>query len=83
MIQQLKTNPRLKVVYLNLTHTDITKLDFRKLIYIDGFYYRINKIIDYKPHAKTSTKCELQQYFNLGSSPTNSAMNIDIENINI
>ena len=83
MIQQLKTNPRLKVVYLNLTHTDITKLDFRKLIYIDGFYYRINKIIDYKPHAKSSTKCELQQYFNLGSSPTNSAMNIDIENINI
>lgn len=83
MIQQLKKNPRLKVVYLNLTHMDISRLDFRNLIYLDGYYYRINKIIDYKPHSKTSTKCELQQYFKLGKSASANDMVIDIENINI
>ena len=27
------------------------KLDFRKLVYVDGVYYRINKVIDYKPNT--------------------------------
>ena len=29
-------------------------------------YYRLNKIIDFKPHLKQSTKVELVEYFELG-----------------
>tara|TARA_R100001463_G_scaffold62003_2_gene114871 strand:- start:24 stop:1808 length:1785 start_codon:yes stop_codon:yes gene_type:complete len=83
MIQQLKNNPRIKIMYINLKNNDISKLDFRNLVFIDGYYYRINKIIDYKPHLEESTKVELQEYFYLGSSPVNSTINIDVENINI
>ena len=83
MIQQLKNNPRIKVMYINLKNKDISMLDFRNLIFIDGHYYRINKIIDYKPHSEESTKVELQEYFYLGASPVNSTINIDVENINI
>lgn len=83
MIQQLKNNPRIKVMYINLKNNDISKLDFRNLVFIDGYYYRINKIIDYKPHSEESTKVELQEYFYLGASPVNSTINIDVENINI
>ena len=83
MVNQLKQNPRLKVVYLNLTSSDIAQLDFRKLIFIDGSYYRLNKIIDFKPHDKQSTKVELQEYFVLGKSTNPNAVEIDIENLNM
>ena len=66
MLSQLKAKPRLKVLYLNLTSVDVNNLDFQKLVFIDGLYYRINKVIDYKPHLKQSTKVELTEYFNLG-----------------
>ena len=67
MVNQLKNNPRLKVVYLNLDYQDILTLDFRDLIYLDGVYYRINKISDFKPHKNESTKVELIEYFELGT----------------
>ena len=67
MVNQLKNNPRLKVVYLNLDYQDILTLDFRNLIYLDGVYYRINKISDFKPHKNESTKVELIEYFELGT----------------
>tara|TARA_Y100001937_G_scaffold2861_1_gene3725 strand:- start:9640 stop:12552 length:2913 start_codon:yes stop_codon:yes gene_type:complete len=67
MVNQLKNNPRLKVVYLNLDYQDILTLDFRDLIYLDGVYYRINRISDFKPHKNESTKVELIEYFELGT----------------
>ena len=83
MVAQLKQNPRVKVLYLNLTKIDISKLDFRKLIFIDGSYYRLNKIIDFKPHDKQSTKVELQEYFLLGKSDIDTTVDIDVENLNM
>ncbi len=59
MIEMLKTNPRIKTAYFNLKISDINKLDLRKLIYVDGYYYRINRIIDYSPNTNEVTKVEL------------------------
>ena len=66
MIKQLKQKPRLKIVYINLKKSDISLLDFQKLVYINGVYYRINKIIDFQPHREKSTKVELLEYSILG-----------------
>jgi len=66
MVSQLKQKPRIKNIYLNLNQTDIASLDFQRLIFLEGLYYRINKIIDFKPHLKESTKVELVEYFELG-----------------
>jgi len=67
MVEQLKQKPRIKNIYLRLDKKDIAFLDFQKLVYLDGIYYRINKVIDFKPHLKESTKVELVEYFDLGS----------------
>ncbi|MAB51179.1 MAG: hypothetical protein CMG80_05460 [Marinobacter sp.] len=83
MIEQLKQNPRLKIVYLNLKVSDMMLLDFQKLVYINGVYYRINKIIDFQPHKQQSTKVELQEYVFLGDTTTPTALHIDVENINL
>ena len=83
MIEQLKQNPRLKIVYLNLKVSDMMLLDFQKLVYINGVYYRINKIIDFQPHKQQSTKVELQEYVFLGDTTTPTALHIDAENINL
>ncbi len=66
MFKQLKQKPRIKKIYLNLKDKDVSSLDFKKLIFLDGNYYRLNKIVDYKPHIKDSTKVELTEYFKLG-----------------
>mgnify|MGYP003672959061 FL=1 len=58
-IEMIKKTPRLKTIYLNLTLSDISLLDLRKLVYIDGTYYRINQIIDFQPNNTTTTKVEL------------------------
>ena len=67
MIEQLKRNPRIKIVYVNLKVIDINDLDLRKLVYIDGYYYYINRIIDYKPNNDEVTKVELVLWEDLGS----------------
>jgi hypothetical protein len=66
MINQLRQKPRLKKVFLNLTNFDISTLDMQKLVYLDGSYYRINKIKDYRPHLNTSTEVELFEYQSVG-----------------
>ena len=66
LIKQLKQKPRIKVVYVNLTYSDVSNIDFSKLIVINGVYHRINKIVDFQPHKKQSTKIELVEYYNLG-----------------
>lgn len=52
-------NSKIVTCYVLLKPKDILTLDFRKLYLIDGNYFRLNKIIDYDPLAKTPTKCEL------------------------
>ena len=66
MIEGLKRSPRLRTVSIDLTITDIVNLDFKKLIYIDGVYWRISKVVDYKPNKNESTKVELIEWFQIG-----------------
>ena len=56
MIEMLKQNPRLRTAYIDLKITDVISLDFRKLVYIDGVYWKINKILDYQPNKNQATK---------------------------
>ena len=62
MIEQLKANPRIRVMSINLNSSDIATLDLSKLVYIDGSYWRINKILDYTPLKNTTTKVEFIQW---------------------
>ena len=66
MIEGLKRKPTLRTVSLSLNITDIVNLDFTKLVYIDGVYWRISKIIDYKPNKNEPTKVELIEWFQVG-----------------
>ena len=84
MVEQLKQRPRIKTIYINLTNTDMAILDFSRLIFIDGFFYRINKIIDFKPHLEESTKVELVEYVDLGKKDVSSNLVMNIsESLNI
>ena len=67
MIESLKRNPRIRTQYISLKISDIVNLDFSKLIYIDGCYWRINRIVDFKPNKNESTKVELIEWFELGA----------------
>ena len=82
MMEGLKRSPRLRTVSITLNISDIINLDFKKLIYIDGVYWRLNRIIDYKPNKNVSTKVELIEWFQItsyaGSSPMTGDSGIDI-----
>ena len=69
MINMLKENPRIRKININLKIKDIANLDMRKLIYIDGVYWRISKITNYKPQSNSTTKVELIEWLNLGDNP--------------
>ena len=62
MIDQLKANPRIRVMYFNLKKSDMINLDLSRLVYVDGTYWRINKIIDYSPVKNVTTKVECVQW---------------------
>ena len=62
-IEMLKDSPRIRNVYVSLKISDIINLDFTKLIYIDGVYWRISKVSDYMPNKNESTKVELIEWF--------------------
>tara|TARA_R100001463_G_scaffold2327_1_gene9922 strand:- start:2774 stop:5407 length:2634 start_codon:yes stop_codon:yes gene_type:complete len=64
MIEMLKKDQRIRKINVNLKIKDIINLDLRKLIYIDGVYWRINKINDYSPLSNSPTKVELIRWFN-------------------
>ena len=68
MVNMLKENPRVRTLNLNLKIKDIVSLDFRKLVHIDGDYWRINKIKDFNPLTNTTTKVELIQWIELGET---------------
>ena len=67
MFEMLKVKPRLRTVYIDLKITDIINLDFTKLVYIDGVYWRINKVVDYQPNKNQPTKVELIEWFQVGA----------------
>lgn len=52
-------NSKIIVAYFYLKPIDILQLSFRDKIFIDGNYYRLNKIIDYSPVSPKTTKVEL------------------------
>jgi hypothetical protein len=83
MVKQLKERPRLKIMYVNLSLSDISSLDLRKLVFVDGAYYRINKVIDYQPHKNVSTKVELTEYFELGRDTSQLGQTPILENIRL
>ena len=66
MFQMMVLNPRVRTAYIDLKISDIVNLDFRKLVYIDGVYWRINRVIDYFPNDNKTTKVELVQWLELG-----------------
>jgi hypothetical protein len=65
-IEQMKKNPIIRNCYIDLKVTDILKLDFTKLIYIDGVYWRIARVIDFQPNKNQPTQVELIQWIELG-----------------
>jgi len=67
MFEMFKAKPRLRTVYIDLKTTDIINLDFRKLVYIDGVYWRINKVVDYQPNKNQPTKVELVEWLQVGT----------------
>jgi hypothetical protein len=62
MIDGLVDKPKVRTCYIDLKIADITQLDFRKMVYIDGVYYRLVKVFDYQPHLNIPTKVELHQF---------------------
>ena len=61
-MEQLKSNPRIRTAQINLHIKDILNLDMRKLVYLDGSWWRINKIVDFSPAKNETTKVELIQW---------------------
>ena len=66
MVEMLKRSPRLRTISIDLKVSDVINLDFTKLVYIDGVYWRINKVVDYMPNQNSSTKVELIEWFQVG-----------------
>ena len=66
MVDMLKRNPRLRTISIDLKIADIINLDFRRLVYVDGVYWRINRIVDYMPNQNNPTKVELIEWFQVG-----------------
>ena len=71
MFESFKLNPRLRTAYIDLKISDIINLDFRKLIYMDGCYWKLNKINDYMPNKNQPTKVELIEWVETGSFAAN------------
>jgi hypothetical protein len=51
-------NSKLVTCYLHLTPEDVEFLSFRKVYVINGYYYRLQRIIDYNPISNDVTKVE-------------------------
>ena len=52
-------NSKIVTAFFRLQPLDILAMSFRNKIYIDGQYYRLNKVIDYNPLVEGVAKCEL------------------------
>lgn len=57
MVQEyIDIDTRIVTMFINLLPTDMENLRFYDLIYIDGIYYRLNKIFDYVPGGLTKVE---------------------------
>lgn len=56
---------KLMTCYMKLDNSDIFSLDFSKLVYVDGSYWRINKIIDWNAIDPDVCQVELLKVINL------------------
>lgn len=50
---------KLLIAYFKLTHKDIFDLDFSKLIFFDGSYWRLNKVEDWNANTPEVCRCEI------------------------
>lgn len=55
---------KMLIAYFKLTNRDINSLDFSKFIYVDGSYWRLNKIIDWNANNPDVCQCELLKVIN-------------------
>ena len=67
MFEMLKDKPRIRTIYIDLKVDDISNLDFRKLYYIDGSYWRLNRVVDYSVNKNQSTKVEIIEFLQIGA----------------
>ena len=70
MIEKYKANPRIRTYNVKLSIADMVNVDLRKLVYIDGSYWRINKIIDFAPAKNELTKVEFMEWTDQYPIPT-------------
>ena len=74
---------KLMVAYFNLTSEDIRTIDFRDSYFVDGTYYRLNKIMDYNPIGNTLTKVELIKIRDAVFIPSDSFSHGDVDLTNV
>ena len=76
---------KIMTAYFNLTAEDIRTIDFRDSFFVDGTYYRLNKIIDYSPIGNTLTKVELIKIRDAVFIPSDSFShgNVDLTNVSV
>tara|TARA_R100001443_G_scaffold38135_2_gene51664 strand:+ start:5309 stop:8443 length:3135 start_codon:yes stop_codon:yes gene_type:complete len=67
LIRTLRDNPIMRTCYIDLKVLDIINLNLDELVYIDGAYWRIQRVVDYKPNSNTPTKVELIQWIERGA----------------
>ena len=79
MIEQLKKAPRIRTVYVDLKISDILTLDMKKLVYLDGSWWRINKISEYSPAKNIATKVELIQWIEDIGRPVQNGVTIQYD----
>lgn len=56
---------KLMTCYMKLNSSDIFNLDFSKLVYVDGSYWRLNKIVDWNVNEPDVCQVELLKVINL------------------
>ena len=52
-------NSKIIAAKFYLNPNDISELDFRKKVFVNGLYYRLNSVKDYNPIVKNTTEVEL------------------------
>jgi len=62
LLDTIDRDAKLITAYFYLLPSDIKNLDFRKQIFVDGSYYRLNKITDYNGATPGLTKVELIRF---------------------
>jgi hypothetical protein len=55
-------NSKEVIAYFNLNATDISELDFKKLYYFNGDYFRLQRVFDYNPIGCNLTKCQFIKF---------------------